>query len=127
MMNAMRAQDSIHIFPALKMQNFEAEFLSKCADLEVAPKNYFLHSTYHFGGYAKHNEDLINYINTFNNKYHISLDPIYTGKLLFGVQNLLENGIIKSNEPLIIIHTGGLQGIAGFNNRFGGILATGSI
>lgn len=125
MMKAMRAQDTLHIFPALKMPNFETEFKRKCDHLKVAPKNYFLHDGFHFGGYAKHTDELINYINNFKRKYQISLDPIYTGKLLFGVQNLLENEIINSKDPIIIIHSGGLQAIAGFNKRFGGILETG--
>jgi 1-aminocyclopropane-1-carboxylate deaminase len=71
--------------------------------------------SYHFGGFAKYNEQLIQFINDFTHQYGIPLDPIYTGKLAFGVMDLLEKGYFEKGSTVVWVHSGGLQGIAGFN------------
>ena len=71
---------------------------------------------YHFGGYAKANNELIEFINNFKVRTGIPLDPIYTGKMMYGLMDLLmKKPSIKSDE-ILVIHTGGLQGIPGFNH-----------
>lgn len=70
---------------------------------------------YHFGGYAKVDEQLINFMNDFSKKYKINLDPVYTGKLLFGIFDLIKQGYFPANSKILAIHTGGLQGIEGMN------------
>ena len=84
--------------------------------------NWELILDYHFGGYAKFSEELVNFINQFKAKHTIQLDPIYTGKLMYGILDLVNKGFFKSGEKILAIHTGGLQGIRGFNKRYGGIL-----
>ncbi len=77
---------------------------------------------YHFGGYAKWNEQLIEFINTFKQQHQIPLDPIYTGKMLFGLFDMIKRDYFVKEATLLAIHTGGLQGIQGFNDRFGRML-----
>ena len=84
--------------------------------------NWQLNSDYHFGGYAKHNEQLISFINMFSAKYKIQLDPIYTGKMLYGVYDMIKQGKFPEKARILAIHTGGLQGIKGFNQRFGELI-----
>jgi D-cysteine desulfhydrase len=72
--------------------------------------NYNLKSDYHFGGYAKRNDALISFINTFYKKHLIPLDFVYTGKMMFGVNDLLQKNYFPSQSNIICIHTGGLQG-----------------
>ena len=72
---------------------------------------------YHFGGYAKINENLISFINDFNQQTTIPLDPIYTGKMMFGIMDLVKQNFFKRNSSILAIHTGGLQGIEGMNQR----------
>ncbi|TRO64181.1 1-aminocyclopropane-1-carboxylate deaminase/D-cysteine desulfhydrase [Christiangramia sabulilitoris] len=74
-----------------------------------------LNKDYHFGGYAKVNAKLIDFINDFSKKYKIYLDPIYTGKLVFGIFDLIKSGYFPKNSKILAIHTGGLQGIEGMN------------
>jgi 1-aminocyclopropane-1-carboxylate deaminase len=50
------------------------------------------------------------------------LDPIYTGKLMYGIFDLVKEGFFKRGDRILAIHTGGLQGIAGFNQRHGNII-----
>lgn len=72
-------------------------------------------SSYHFGGYAKYTEKLIDFILFFKERYNITLDPIYTGKALFAIYDLTQKGFFKKGTTIIFLHTGGIQGILGFN------------
>ncbi|MEN0048092.1 MAG: pyridoxal-phosphate dependent enzyme [Bacteroidota bacterium] len=84
--------------------------------------NWTLQTDYHFGGYAKFKPELIAFINQFKAEHSIQLDPIYTGKLFYGVFDLIEQHHFSENSRILIVHTGGLQGIRGFNERFGNII-----
>lgn len=79
--------------------------------------NWELAEDYHFGGYGKVNESLIAFINDFFDTTGIPLDPVYTGKLFFGVIDLIHKGYFPENANILLIHTGGLQGIAGMNRE----------
>lgn len=78
-------------------------------------KNYFVTDAYNFGGYAKVDEELIKFINEFKEETHIPLDPIYTGKMLYGIRECIKNEFFDENSRILAIHTGGLQGIEGMN------------
>jgi 1-aminocyclopropane-1-carboxylate deaminase len=77
---------------------------------------------YHFGGYAKYSSELVEFINEFNTKHKIPLDPVYTGKMMYGLFNMIQQDVFKKGSRIIAIHTGGLQGIDGFNERFGNLI-----
>lgn len=73
---------------------------------------------YHSGGYARFDQSLIDFINHTKANCDIPLDPVYTGKLFFGVADLIKKDFFPEGSTVLLIHTGGLQGIAGFNQRF---------
>jgi 1-aminocyclopropane-1-carboxylate deaminase len=98
-------------FSALK-----GDFLKNFISENTHRTNWDLCTNYHFGGYAKINEDLISFINWFKLTYAIPLDPVYTGKMMYGVFDLIKKNYFKPNTKILVIHTGGLQGIAGMNN-----------
>ena len=77
--------------------------------------NFKIIDDYCFGAYAKIDENLIRFINEFKEKTGIPLDPVYTGKMMFGIFDLMKKGYFKENSSILAIHTGGLQGIAGMN------------
>ncbi len=81
-------------------------------------KNWQINNTFHCGGYAAFNETLIHFIRRFQNTFKIPLDPIYTGKLFFGLMELLRQGFFEKGSRILVLHTGGLQGVVGFNQRF---------
>ncbi|MEM9849152.1 MAG: pyridoxal-phosphate dependent enzyme [Bacteroidota bacterium] len=85
-------------------------------------KNWQIINDYHFGGYAKFKPELITFINDFKAKHQIPLDPIYTGKLFYGIFDLMAKDFFPPNQTILLVHTGGLQGIYGFNQRFGNLL-----
>lgn len=84
-----------------------------------------IQSHYHFGGYAKHQPALLHFIQNIYQQYGIALDPIYTGKMLYGLLDLIRKDFFPPGSRIVAVHTGGLQGIAGFNERFGGLLDLG--
>jgi 1-aminocyclopropane-1-carboxylate deaminase len=77
--------------------------------------NWELITDYHFGGYAKVNEELIAFINHFYTENQIPLDPVYTAKMVFGVIDMINNNYFAANSKILLIHTGGLQGVSGMN------------
>ncbi len=78
-------------------------------------QNYKLVTDYHFGGYGKVSDELIVFINQFKKEHQIPLDPLYTGKMVYGTMHLIEQGYFKQGAKILMIHTGGLQGITGIN------------
>ena len=81
--------------------------------------NYSLQTDYHFGGYAKYSAGLLAFIEQFRARHGVLLDPIYTGKLLVGVLDLIGRGYFRRGSTVVAIHTGGLQAWAGWRERFG--------
>ncbi len=65
---------------------------------------------YHFGGFAKHPSELIEFMNQFWLKENIPTDIVYTGKVFYAVTDLLEKEYFKSGDRVLVIHSGGLQG-----------------
>lgn len=65
---------------------------------------------YHFGGYAKHQPPLISFMNQLYHKTGIPTDFVYTGKMMFGINDLLLKNYFPENSRIVCIHTGGLQG-----------------
>ena len=110
-------------FSALK-GNFLKDDIEKLVDSYDNHKyrNWEVNTDYHFGGYAKFNKPLIHFINKFRALHGILLDPIYTGKMMYGIYGLMTTGFFKRGETVMAIHTGGLQGIEGFNQRFGHLI-----
>ena len=64
---------------------------------------------------CKNNTELISFINEFKKKNNIPLDPVYTGKMMFGIFDLIEKNYFPKGSKILAIHTGGLQGISGMN------------
>ena len=97
-------------FPALK-----GDFLNDEIRKFVRNENWELITDYHFGGYGKVTPELIAFVNQFYKENQIPLDPIYTGKMLFGVMDLISINYFPDDSKILLIHTGGIQGIAGMN------------
>lgn len=81
-------------------------------------KGVDLHFDFHLGGYAKYHAGLVAFMHDFYLRYHIVLDPVYSGKLLYALNELIKRDYFEPGTTLIAIHTGGLQGIEAFNKRY---------
>lgn len=110
LINSANGNQKIIGFPALK-----GDFLSDDIRKFATNSNWEVQLEYHFGGYAKINTALISFINDFFKQTNIPLDPIYTGKMMFGIVDLINKGYFPKGAKILAIHTGGLQGIEGMN------------
>lgn len=113
LINSSQSHQKVLGFPALK-----GDFLKE----EIKPyvrskKNWDLLSEYHFNGYGKYTKELIEFINQFKKETEIPLDPIYTGKMMYGILDMIKKDRFLPGSKILAIHTGGLQGIEGFNQR----------
>jgi len=86
---------------------------------DVKFENWSLISEYHFGGYARYKDTLLDFMQDFYEKHKIPLDPIYTGKMMYGLFDMIKKDFFPKGTRIVAIHTGGLQGITGFNERYG--------
>ncbi|MFI5220109.1 MAG: 1-aminocyclopropane-1-carboxylate deaminase/D-cysteine desulfhydrase [Bacteroidia bacterium] len=64
---------------------------------------------YHFGGYAKSNNELNNFVSRFAETNKIEIEPVYTGKMFYGIYDLIKKGFFNRGDVIIAVHTGGLQ------------------
>ncbi|TMM52194.1 1-aminocyclopropane-1-carboxylate deaminase/D-cysteine desulfhydrase [Maribacter algarum] len=110
--NASLPKQGVLGFPALK-----GDFLIEDIRNFTSKENWQLQSDYHFGGYAKVSAELIHFINDFKERTQIPLDPIYTGKLLYGILELVKKDHFEPKTKILAIHTGGLQSISGMNAK----------
>lgn len=110
LINASKSHQKILGFPALK-----GDFLQQDIRKFAKQDNWELITDYHFGGYGKIKPELIAFINRFRFENNIPLDPIYTGKMMYGIFDLIEKGFFPKHSKILAIHTGGLQGVEGMN------------
>lgn len=75
------------------------------------------HAGYHFGGYARHTAELLAFKQRFENEYRIPLDYVYTAKLFYAAFDLIDKNMIGKG-PVLLIHSGGLQGNKGYEARY---------
>ncbi|OYU83441.1 MAG: 1-aminocyclopropane-1-carboxylate deaminase [Flavobacterium sp. BFFFF2] len=83
----------------------------------VPHNRWSLNTDFTLGGYGKINADYIRFLNAFYDQTGIPLDPVYTGKMTFGLFDLMAKNAWPANSRLLLIHTGGLQGIQGMNQQ----------
>lgn len=105
LIEASTAQQQILGFSALK-----GDFLSTNVAQMTEKRNWKILDHYCCGGYAKTTIELLQFIENFQKKYQIPLEPIYTGKMLLGIFDLISQHYFAKNSRILVIHSGGLQG-----------------
>ncbi|PWK77917.1 1-aminocyclopropane-1-carboxylate deaminase [Mucilaginibacter oryzae] len=86
-------------------------FLTVAADFNV-------HTGYHFGGYGKANDELINFIKKFVADTGILIEPVYTGKMMYALFDQVEKGAFKPGSKILAVHSGGIWGLLGMKEKF---------
>lgn len=123
---SLNSQQRVIGFPVLKGGEFLVEEIKNLtqnyliSSLPTPVKNpapWQLISDYHFGGYAKITQELITFCHKFKQEHNIPLDYVYTGKMFYGVMELLKKGFFQPSK-ILLIHTGGLQGNNGIQEKF---------
>ena len=113
LINSAKKHQKVLGFPALKGEFLTKEIKKIC----IPSDNWKLIHDYHYRGYGKINNQLIAFINQFKQETNIPLDPVYTGKMLYGIVDMILKGDFKKGSKILAIHTGGLQGIEGMNMK----------
>jgi len=108
--NASLNSQEILGFSSLKISDRKNELSHFLAQKTDPKKNYEIIYDYHFGGYARYNNQLIEFMNDFYSKTAIPTDFVYTGKLIYGVLDLVQLNKFEPGISILIIHSGGLQG-----------------
>ena len=111
LLKGLKSQAEVWGFSALKGTFMHEEIQHLCEKYQLPYRNYKLFTDYHFGGYGKINQDLKGFMHTFKQEFNFLLDPVYTGKMFFGVWENVKNNQIAPGTRLLVLHTGGLQGI----------------
>jgi 1-aminocyclopropane-1-carboxylate deaminase len=91
--------------PVLKAGGYMMERIKQ---LGGNPDKVFLNENYHFGGYGRSNKELRDFCHDFTNVSGIPVEPVYTGKLFFAIDDLIKNGYFKKGEKVTVVHTGGI-------------------
>ncbi len=113
-------------FPAVKGGAYLTadvnNFINHAKEERLVPSTFrlpefTLQTDYHFGGFGKVTPPLLAFMNAFYQETGVPLDPIYTGKMVFGLAEMASQGQFKRGTRMLALHTGGLQGIFGMNER----------
>jgi len=108
-------------FSALKGKDTLTPLVSALAEAytERTFDNWHITFDYHFGGYARVTPELVDFIKAFKVKHLAQLEPVYTGKMMYGLYDLIGKGYFPRGSRIIAVHTGGLQGLSGYREWFG--------
>lgn len=110
-LQALRPHQQVIGFSALKDGGFLEAEIKKWLGLTVTA-SWRLETRFHFGGYAKTTKELDAFLDAQETVNQLPLDPVYTGKALYGALELVRKGEIQRGSTVLVIHTGGLQGRA---------------
>ncbi len=112
------ADVKVIIIPAWKGCT-DSYFLELLRQYQIDPVcAWELWTDYHFGGFGRFNQQLIDFMVSFSADTGIPLDPVYTGKLMYAIDDRWKSGYFKEEDSILAIHTGGLQGVEGYRYRF---------
>ena len=104
LIEASHSQQHLLGFSALK-----GDFLSRELEQLTEKRNWQITDQYCCGGYAKTNTELLQFIRAFEQQYDIPLEQIYTGKMLLGLTDLIQQDTFPLDHRILVIHSGGLQ------------------
>jgi 1-aminocyclopropane-1-carboxylate deaminase len=79
--------------------------------------HFSLHLDYHFGGYAKTQPELLRFMKKFSSATGILLDPVYSGKMFYGLYDLIGKNYFAEGSKILAVHTGGLLGLFGMKEK----------
>lgn len=96
----------------LGVSTLKGDFLTHEVAQLTTKRNWRILEDYCCGGYAKTTPELIQFIQAFEQRYNIPLEQVYTGKMLRGIFDLIDQDKIGPDQKILLIHTGGLQGRA---------------
>jgi 1-aminocyclopropane-1-carboxylate deaminase len=116
--SSVPADVKVIIVPAWKgcSDSYFSEILQQYSIAPVC--SWQLWPGYHFGGFGRFDQRLIDSMIAFSEATGIPLDPVYTGKMMYAIDDRWTSGYFKETDSILAIHTGGHQGLDGYQYRF---------
>lgn len=105
-------------FAVMKNPQLDAQIKDALSATQPSGLNlplWHINHNYHFGGFAKTTAELNQFINDFKHTHNVQLEPVYSGKMLWGLFDLIKHNYFKPGNNILAIHGGGLQGLRGFS------------
>lgn len=91
-------------------------------DMRIAPEEFVIFDEFFGEGYGQLNHETASAIRLMAQKEGIYLDPVYTGKAMSGLLQLLKNGYIREGETIVFIHSGGTPALFPYKKELGAML-----
>jgi 1-aminocyclopropane-1-carboxylate deaminase/D-cysteine desulfhydrase-like pyridoxal-dependent ACC family enzyme len=115
---ALNNKQKLFLCSAVK-NNFsiETEIKSVLLKEEYLNKSFEINHHYHFGGFAKKDDHLLEFMNAFYKETTIPTDFVYTGKLVYAMNDMIQKQLIPGGSTILLIHSGGLQGNRSLKNK----------
>jgi 1-aminocyclopropane-1-carboxylate deaminase len=101
----------------LKQADYLNQEISKLLTDSHSGASWQLLTNHHYGGYGKFTDDVWTFCQLMKKAYQLPLEPIYTGKMLFAIWQLISQDYFPKGTRIMAIHTGGLQGLDGLRYR----------
>ena len=103
--NGFKGAGTIVGFSVLKNGSFLTD---EVRELGAIHSNWNIQTAYDFGGYAKSTRWLTSFVEDFQKKYNIPIEPVYSAKMMAGIFDLLSKGFFSRGSKILAIHTGGI-------------------
>lgn len=110
LVNASQPEQQVTGISALKIGDRISNDIAAFISANTNKQNWLLNYDYHFGGYARKTNGLIQFMNRLFTEENVPTDFVYTAKMFFAVYDLIAQGYFNRGSRLLLIHTGGLQG-----------------
>jgi 1-aminocyclopropane-1-carboxylate deaminase len=101
----------------LKQAEYLKHEICKISPKAAVQNNWQLLCDFHDGGYGKFTDKLWQFCQNMEKQHNLPLEPIYSGKMMYALWQLIQQGYFAENTRIIAIHTGGLQGLQGLKYR----------
>ena len=116
LLTGLKNEQQLIAFPVIKNMHDIAERIEFLTGNSYHTNQLKIMSDYHFGGYAKKTQPLIDFMNLLFDKHQLPTDFIYTAKMMFGIFDMIKNNVFEKGSKIVCIHTGGLQGNLSLGN-----------
>jgi len=122
LISGVKPAQAVFGFAVLKDTSLDQRVAGYLQQEDVISDGVNLANTYQiidaaYGGYAKLDAELLDFIMDWLEQTGILLDPIYTSKMCKRLLEMIQAGDIKAQTKLAIVHSGGLQAWRGMKAR----------
>ncbi|MFQ1780316.1 1-aminocyclopropane-1-carboxylate deaminase/D-cysteine desulfhydrase [Aeromonas veronii] len=112
-----RDREQILAIAVLKGGGFITDEVCRLHPAAASIPGWHIALDHHDGGYAKFSPALWQWVQDFSTDTGLPLEPIYSGKAMWGLFRELAAGRIAPGSKIVFIHTGGMQGLAGLREQ----------